>query len=283
MPDLAALLADPTVRVVAAGALLIGVAAGSLGPFAVLRRQSLLGDAMSHAALPGVVIAFLLSGQRSAGPILLGALVSSLLAAWAALHLSRRPRVKPDAAIGVSLSLGFALGVVLLTWAQGASGGRHAGLEVYLFGQAAATLAADLPWLLASVVLSLCALLVAWRRIKLATFDRAYAAATGVNVRLVDALLTGLLSLTIVLGLRLVGVVLMAALVVAPAVAARQWSAGLGATVIGAAGIGAASALVGALVSAGVPGLSNGPVTVLVASAVAGAALLTPLHGFGSR
>lgn len=275
MPDLLAFLGDSTVLIVGAGAVLLGGVAGGLGAFAVLRRQSLLGDAMAHAALPGVVVGYLVSGERSAGPILAGALVSGLAAGLAALHLSRLPRIKSDAALGVSLSLGFALGVVLLTRVQGSAGGHQAGLEAYLFGQAAATLRGDLLWLAGAVVLCTATMVVAWRPAKLTTFDREYAAASQVRVRLVDALLTGVLALTIVLGLRMVGVVLMAALVVAPAVAARQWSSSLLGMVLGGAAIGAGSALSGALISASAPGLATGPLIVVVASAVAGVALLT--------
>ena len=275
MPDVLALLGDPTVRTVGASAVLLGGAAGGLGVFAVLRRQSLLGDAMAHAALPGVVVGYLVSGERSTGPILAGALVSGLLAGLAALYLSRLPRIKSDAALGISLSLGFALGVVLLTRVQASAGGHQAGLEAYLFGQAAATLRSDLPWLAGAVVLCMATTLVAWRPAKLTTFDREYAAASHVRVRLVDALLTSVLAVTIVLGLRMVGVVLMSALVVAPAVAARQWSSSFVGMALGAAAIGAGSTLSGALISASMPGLATGPVTVVVASALAGVALLT--------
>src|SRR5690606_8668537 len=141
------------------------------GVFALLRRQSLLGDTMAHAALPGVVAGYLLAGERSLGAMLTGALVSGVLAALFALYLARATRVKSDAALGTSLSLGFAVGVVLLTVAQRQPGASHAGLDAFLFGQAAATLPSDLGILAGVVAVALVLVAVFWQHAKLTTFD----------------------------------------------------------------------------------------------------------------
>jgi manganese/zinc/iron transport system permease protein len=268
--SLVELLTDPTVRTVVLGAALLGLGSGALGVFALLRRQSLLGDTMAHAALPGVVVGYLLAGGRSLGAMLAGALVSGVLAALFALYLARATRVKSDAALGTSLSLGFAVGVVLLTVAQRQPGASHAGLDAFLFGQAAATLPSDLGVLAVVVTVALALVAVFWQHAKLTTFDPDFAAAAGLRVGWIEAGLTGLLALAIVIGLQLVGVVLMSAMVVAPAAAARQWSRSLGVMVVIAGAIGVFSAVAGALLSATASGLATGPVVVLVASAVVG-------------
>lgn len=267
LEELATLLRDPTVITVSLGALLLGLTSGALGTFAVLRRQSLLGDAMSHAALPGVVGGFLVAGSRSLPAMLTGAMITGLLAALLSLALTRR-RIKSEAALGAALGTGFALGVVLLSYVQKQPGAGGAGLEVFLFGQAAATLRSDLIVIGALALASILTVVLLFARLKLVTFDPHFARAGGVPVAAYDALLTGLLALAIVIGLQLVGVVLMSALVVAPAVAARQLSGSLTTMFWLAGTFGALSALTGALLSAAVPGLSTGPVVVLVASAV---------------
>lgn len=268
------LLTDPTVITVALGALMLGLTSGALGTFAVLRRQSLLGDTMSHAALPGVVIGYLVAGGRSLPYMLAGALVTGLAAALVSVVLSRRPGIKPEAALGVSLGTGFALGVVLLSYVQKQPGAGAAGLEQFLFGQAAATLRSDLITIavLGAVSLSVVALL--FRNLKLTIFDPHFSRAGGINVRLYDAVCTGLLAVAVVVGLELVGVVLMSALVVAPAAAARQWATSLTGMVLLAGGIGASSALAGALLSAAIPGMAAGPAVVLVASLVVAVSLV---------
>ena len=267
------LLGDPTVITVTLGAMLLGLTAGALGSFALLRRQSLLGDAMSHAALPGVVIGYLIAGGRSLPAMLGGALVTGLLAALLALVLTSRHRIKSEASLGAALGTGFALGVVLLSYVQRQPGAGGAGLEAFLWGQAAATLRSDLYVIGALAVVSLALVWLTFARLKLVTFDPVFARANAMPVGVYDALLTGLLALAIVIGLQLVGVVLMSALVVAPAVAARQFSGSL-TTMFWLAGlIGAFSAVVGALLSAALPGLSTGPVVVLVASFVVIASL----------
>lgn len=243
--SLASLLGDPTVQTVVLGSALLGATAGALGTFAVLRRQSLLGDAMSHAALPGVVMGYFVSGGRHLGAILIGALLAGLAAALFALFLSRQPRIKEEAALGAALSLGFALGVVLLTVAQKQATASHAGLDTFLFGQAAATLRSDLVWLGGLAAVAGLILAVLWRQAKLATFDRDFAAVSGVAVPRIEALLT-----------------------------ARQWSGSLGGMVLLAGAIGLVSAVIGAVLSALSPGLSTGPLVVLVATAAVAISLV---------
>lgn len=269
-----ALLADSTVATVVIGAAMLGACSGALGTFAVQRRQSLIGDALAHAALPGVVAGYLIAGERQLGALLLGALVTGSAAALFATFLSRVAKVKLEAALGTALSIGFAVGAVGLSYVQRLPGAGHAGLDVFLFGQAAATLRSDL-WLIGGVLVGSFAIVALfWKQLKLVTFDPVYARALGYRVGLIEGLLTGLLATAIVIGLQLVGVVLMAALVVAPAVAARQWTKDLGSMFVLAGAFGMVAAVVGAVASAEVRGLATGPVVVLVATTLAFASLV---------
>jgi manganese/zinc/iron transport system permease protein len=272
--DLLALLGDFTVRSVALGAALVGTVAGALGSFALLRRQSLLGDTLSHAALPGIALGFLVSGSRSLTPILAGALISGALAALLVLLLTRTTRIKDDAALGVALSLFFAVGTVLLTYAQRQVGAAQAGLDAFLFGQAAAVLPADLTLIGGVGLAALLVLALLWKEFKAVTFDADFARSLGLPVLALEASLTLLIAVAVVIGLQLVGVILMVALVVAPAAAARQWTRRLEAMVALAAVFGALAGVAGALVSASARGLATGPVIVLAASALVVASLI---------
>ncbi|MCC5973471.1 MAG: metal ABC transporter permease [Rubellimicrobium sp.] len=268
MTALAELLATHTVRVVLLGAALLGAISGMLGAFAVLRRQSLLGDALAHAALPGVCLGFMLAGARDLGSIMAGAFFTGALAALVMMLITRATRLKADAALGIVLSVFFAVGVVLLTHLQAQGGAASAGLAGFLFGQAAAILARDL-WILGGVgLVALLLVLAFWKEFKLVSFDAGFARAQGFPVTALEVALTVMVALAIVAGLQLAGVVLMVALLVAPAAAARQWTRSLGGMVAVSAGIGAASGAVGALISASARGLATGPVVVLVATGV---------------
>ena len=275
-----ALLSSQIVQIVVLGAALLGLISGALGAFALLRGQSLLGDTVSHAALPGIVLGFLLAGGRDLGAILTGAAVTGGLAALAVMVITTRTRLKPDAALGVVLGVSFALGVVLLSHAQGQPGAASAGLSAFLFGQAAATLRSDL-WIMAGLALvALGILALVWKEAKLISFDPDYARAIGLPVGRVQALLTVMVALAIVAGLQMVGVILMVALLIAPAAAARQWARSLGGMVLWSMGFAVAAGVLGALISAGARGLATGPVIVLLATGfVALSMLVAPERG----
>ncbi|MDZ7706883.1 MAG: metal ABC transporter permease [Trueperaceae bacterium] len=263
-----ALFGDYTLRTVAAGAILLGVTSGALGSFAVLRKQSLLGDTLSHAALPGIALGFLIAGGRSLSAVLAGALATGILAALTMLLLVRRSRLKTDASLGVALSVYFAAGVVLLSFVQGRAGAGQAGLETFLFGQAAAILRSDL-WIMGAVtVVSIALVAATWKELKAATFDPLFAASLGLPIVALDAIMTAMIALAVVLGLQMVGVVLMSAMIVAPAVAARQWTERLSTMVILASTFGAVGGVVGALISATGRGLATGPLIVLSLSVI---------------
>ncbi|MCC5992356.1 MAG: metal ABC transporter permease [Rhodobacteraceae bacterium] len=280
MTALAGVFTGGIVQTVLLGAALLGAISGMLGAFALLRRQSLIGDALAHAALPGICLGFLIAGGRELGSILAGAFFTGTLAALVMMLIIRSTRLKTDAALGIVLSVFFAVGVVLLTHLQGQGGAASVGLNSFLFGQAAAILRSDL-WIMGGVGLVTLALVAGlWKEFKLVSFDPDFARASGLPVTALEGLLTIMVALAIVIGLQLVGVVLMVALLIAPAAAARQWTASLGAMVALSALIGAASGAGGALISAFGRGLATGPVVVLLATgAVVVSLLLAPGRG----
>ncbi|MEM6287686.1 MAG: metal ABC transporter permease [Bacteroidota bacterium] len=265
---------DYTLRTVALGAAVLGLSAGSLGTFAVLRGQSLLGDAISHAALPGVALAFLLTASKAPLVLVMGAALAGWLGTLCVMGITGRSRVPQDAALGIVLSVFFGLGMVLLTWIQARPTAAQAGLDTFLFGQAAALVGRDVVTMAVLGAAALVALVVFWKEFKLLLFDPDFAAVQGFPVRSLDVGLTTLLVVAIVIGLQTVGVVLMSALIVAPAAAARQWTDRLWGVVVLAGLFGALSGMAGAVISASAARLPAGPTIVLCATAVVAVSLL---------
>jgi manganese/zinc/iron transport system permease protein len=274
MQALRDLLFDYTLRTVALGAGVLGLVSGVLGAFAVLRKQSLLGDAISHAALPGIVVAFMLTGSTEAIVLVIGAFVAGWLATLFMKPITGRTRVKPDAALGIALAVFFGFGLLLLTFVQRWPDASKAGLDKLLFGQAATLVGSDVITMVALGGAALVILSLFWKEFKLLSFDLDYAAASGYRVTLLDVLLTSLTVVAIVVGLQTVGVVLMSAMLVAPAAAARQWTDRLGVMVALAGAFGAFSGMLGALASSLVPRLPTGPTIVVIMSMVVAASLL---------
>lgn len=262
------LVFDYTLRTVALGAGVLGIVSGALGAYAVLRRQSLLGDAISHAALPGIVIAFLVTRSKAPLVLMLGAIVAGWLATLLILRIVNATRIKYDSALGFVLSIFFGFGLMALTFVQRLPDARQAGLETFLFGQAAALLQRDVVTMGALGGLALLAVAVFWKEFKLLSFDPEFGASLGLPMRGLDILLTTLLVIAIVIGLQAVGVVLMSAMIVAPAAAARQWTDRLGHMVLLSSLFGALAGVAGAVVSSSVPRLSTGPTIVLAISLI---------------
>lgn len=259
------ILTDYTLRTITLGTAILGAVTGMLGSFAVLRKQSLLGDAISHAALPGIAIAFLITGTKDSNVLLLGALFSGLIGTFWIRSIVTKTHLKSDTALGLILSLFFGFGMLLLTFIQKQPNANQAGLDKYLFGQAATLVESDV-WMMA-IVTTIClgVLLLFWKEFKILLFDADYTKTLGFNTKTIDVLITSFIVLAIVLGLQTVGVVLMSAMLLAPAAAARQWTNSLGVMVFLAAIFGALSGVFGTAISASQNNLSTGPVIVLVA------------------
>jgi manganese/zinc/iron transport system permease protein len=270
---------EHTAQVVLAGCALLGLAGGALGSLVVTRRQSLVGDVISHAALPGVVLAFILTGSRSTPVLAAGAALAGLAGMTGAGWVLRRTRLKEDGVLGLVLAVFFGLGLMLLTWLQKRPDAAQAGLDRYLFGSAATLLAADVAWMAAGALVVLVVLALGWKEFSLLAFDAEYAAQLGRPVWWLDLLLTSLVVGVIVLGLQAVGVVLMSTLLVAPAVAAREWTERLG-PMAGLAGVlGALAGLLGAGASLALERVPTGPAIVVAATALALVSLLAGTRG----
>jgi manganese/zinc/iron transport system permease protein len=274
------LLFDYTLRTVALGAAALGIVSGSLGVFAVLRRQALLGDAISHAALPGIALAFLLTGTKAPLVLLFGAAIAGWLATMAILGIVRYTRVPEDAALGIALSVFFGIGLVILTFVQRQPMAAQAGLDTFLFGQAATLVVHDVLVIASLGAVALLVTLVAWKEFKLLAFDPDYGATVGLPMRAIEIAMTTVLVLAIVIGLQTVGVVLMSAMLVAPAAAARQWTDRLGVMVLLGGVFGAIAGASGAVISGAARGIPTGPTIVLVITAIVMVSLaFAPRHG----
>lgn len=255
---------DYTLRNVALGGALLGLVSGALGAFAVLRRQSLTGDVLSHAALPGVALGFLVAGRELAA-LLVGAGVTAWLSVMFVNTVVRTTRLKQDAAMGMVLAAFFAFGMALLGYIQSRADASQAGLKTFIFGQAAAIRSGDVQ-LMAGVVLAVFLILaVFWKEFQLITFDPEFSLANGYPLRLLDTLLSTLIVVAIVLGLQMAGVILMVGILIAPAVAARQWTSRLWPMVALAGVTGAFSGAGGAILSATGQDLPTGPLIIVVA------------------
>ena len=248
------------------GSMLVGLLCGLLGTFMVLRRLSMMGDALGHAALPGVGIAFLIVQAKLLGPIVAGAAVTAMLAALTVGYITRNSRTRPDAALGLVLAGFFGFGIVLLSYIQTSPNAAKSGLQDFLFGNAAAIRPNEVGLLGGLFVVSLVAVIVFYRPLMASTFDGVQAATMGIPSQALHYGLMTLVALSIVASIQSVGVVLVAAMIITPASTAYLLTDRFHWMLILSAGIGALSGLFGALLSYLFAGFSSGPSMVLVGS-----------------
>ncbi|CAO3441452.1 Manganese ABC transporter, inner membrane permease protein SitC [Azospirillum argentinense] len=256
--------------VVVAGTAALGLAGGTVGTFLLLRRRALVSDALSHATLPGIAVAFLVGAalglpERSLPLLLAGAVASGVVGLLTVQALSRFTRLTEDSAIGAVLSVFFGLGVVLLSVIQNLELGGQAGLKTFILGQTAAMAQGEaiaIGLLAAGAALAVALL---FKELRVLAFDPGFAAVQGWPVGALDLALMGLATLVTVIGLQTVGLILVVALLIIPPAAARFWTDRLPALTVAAAVIGALSGWLGATLSALLPKLPAGAVIVLVA------------------
>jgi manganese/zinc/iron transport system permease protein len=260
-------LSDHNTRVVVLATTLLGLAAGAVGVFTLLRRRALLGDALSHAMLPGIGIAFLVATSlgrdgKALPTLMVGAVLSGAVAAMVLVAIRRLTRLHEDAAMGIVLSVFFGLGLVILGLIQQTSGGHAAGLE------SASITARDAWWIAAAALPALAVVGLMLKEWSLVCFDEQYARTTGLSIGRVDGVMMAAVVMVIVVGLQAVGAILVIALLVIPAAAARFWTHRVAVMVVVSALIGAVSCLCGSLISAIFAGLPSGPTIVLVSSVI---------------
>lgn len=259
---------------VAAGLLMVGATSGALGCFALLRRQSLLGDALAHAALPGVCLAYLVTHQKEPWVLLVGALGAGLVGTGFVVLMPRTSRLKTDTSLGLVLSTFFAMGVLLLVTIQRRRDLEPSGLDRYIYGQAATLGPEHVVLMVPFGLLALLAVALLYKELKLVSFDPQLATTLGYSSRWLEVVLSCLIVLGVIISLRAIGVVLTTALLIMPAAAARQWTNRLSVMLFVAMGIGMASGLGGAYWSENAAQTPTGPAVVLVATGFLGVSLL---------
>lgn len=257
---------DANTQWVLLGTMLLGLASGVLGSIALLRKQSLIGDAVAHAALPGICIAFLFIGEKSLVALLIGATITGLLAAYCIQFITSSSIIKEDTAIGLVLSVFFGFGIVLLTKVAQSPSGNKSGLNDFIFGKAASLVGNDVQLMAGTAIVLLLVTTVIFKELKVLTFDPEFAKGLGLPTRLLNFLFLTLLVAAVVIGIQAVGVILMAALLITPSIAARYWTESLGKMVIISGVFGALSGMTGTMISTLREGLATGPLIVVVAT-----------------
>ena len=260
---------DPNVRYVVLGSILLTSSSSIVGCFTFLKKKALVGDAVAHAVLPGVCLSFLLTGEKNPFVLIIGAFITGWLSLIIIDAISGRSKIKEDTAIGLILSVFFGIGILILTIIQKSGAATQTGLDSFLFGKAASLVGQDL------IVFGIVALLLflsVWllfKEFSLLSFDEAFAQTIGLPVRSIELVLTTLTVMAVVIGIQAVGVVLMAAMLITPAAAARFWTDKIKVMIALAAIFGSLSGLIGAYISYAAPSMPTGPWIVVVISTIA--------------
>ena len=245
--------------------MILGIAAGTMGCLAYWKRQSLMSDALAHAALPGVVLAFILLGEKNLLVMIIGATISALMGAFFIQWIRSSTRIKEDTAMGMVLSIFYGLGIMLLTVAN-RTAGNQSGLSGFILGQSASMVQTDVNTMLILAILIILIIFIAFKEWKIYLFDPQFAKGLGLSLKWMSALYTTLLVITIVIGIQAVGVILIAALLIIPAVSARYWTHSFKWMIMISAVFGGAAGAIGTIISAAGSGWPTGPFIVLVAS-----------------
>lgn len=260
---------DPNIRYVVLGSMLLAASSAIVGVFIVLKKKALIGDAVSHSVLPGVCATFLFAGTKNIPLLICGAFLSGWLSIVLIDYITRHSKIKKDAAISIVLSVFFGLGIVMLTYIQHHGYSSQSGLEGFIFGNAAALIGSDVLVFSFIGVLLVLTIIAFFKEFALTAFDESFARTIGLPVARLELLLTTLTVLAVVTGITAVGVVLMAAMLITPAAAARFWSDNLKKVVVLAACFGAVSGLAGAFISYLAPSMPTGPWMVVSSSCIA--------------
>jgi manganese/zinc/iron transport system permease protein len=259
-------LQNPNTLWVLAGTTLLGLCSGVLGSFAFLQKRGLMGDVLAHAALPGICLSFMITGFKNPFLFLIGATITGLMASLCIGWITRFSRIKEDTALALVLSVFFGLGIVLLTQIQHSHHGNQSGLDQFLFGQSAAIIKQDVQIIAAIAVILLFLCCLFFKELKLLCFDANFGRSLGFAMRRLDRLFLFCFVIAVVIGLQVAGIILMSALLIIPAAAARYWTERLDRMVMIAAGMGAMAGILGTWISAIGYHLSTGPVIVIAAT-----------------
>ena len=257
-----------TFRTVALGCSLLGMVSGILGCFAVLRKQSLLGDAVSHASLPGVCLAFLFTNVKETEVLLFGALITGVICIGLIQLIQNYTKIKFDSALALILSVFFGLGLVLLSYMNKLPGSNKSGLNKFIFGQASTFIERDVNVIFITGIILLVIIVLFWKEFKLVSFDSDFARTLGFPSKKIEILISVLIVATVIIGIQAAGVILISAMLISPAVAARQWTDKLSVMVILSAIFGGISGFFGTLISISQENLPTGPIIVVIISLI---------------
>ena len=262
-------LSDPNVRYVVIGSILLAASSAIVGTFTLLKKKALVGDAVAHSVLPGVCLAFILSGEKNPVYLIIGAFVTGWLSLVLIDFITAKSKIKEDTAIGLILSVFFGIGILMITVIQKSGNAAQSGLDHFLFGQAASLVGSDLLVFSSIALILMASVWLFFKEFALIAFDTNFAHSIGFPVRALELVLTTLTVLAVVTGIQAIGVVLMAAMLITPAAAARFWTDKLKVMIWLAAAFGAFSGLVGAYISYVAPSMPTGPWIVMIVSMVA--------------
>ena len=260
---------DPNIRYVVFGSVLLTASSAIIGSFTFLNKKSLIGDAIAHAVLPGICLGFILSGTKNPLFLVGGAFLTGWLSQILVDFVTAKSRITEDTAIALMLSVFFGIGILMLTIIQKSGNASQSGLDHFLFGKAAALVADDLLVFGSVAIFLLAMVFLLFKEFTLLAFDKDFAIAIGLPVRLIDTVLTSLIVLAVVIGIQGVGVVLMAAILITPAAAARFWTDKIRVLIVLASVFGALSGIAGAYISFVAPAMPTGPWIVIVISTIA--------------
>ena len=263
-----------TLFVVSIGSGILCFAAGVVGTFTYLRKRALIGDVISHSVLPGVTIAFMLTGVKNPVYFLLGAISSGLLSIWIVDYVQAKSKLKPDTILALTLSVFFGVGIVLLTKIQHSGNAAQSGLDSFLFGKAASMGTLDVQLFSVIAVVNVLCIWFFLRGFSLVSFDENYAKGLGFNVSFLKSFLALITVVTVAIGVQAVGVVLMAALLITPAAGARFLTNSISRMLLYAGAFGFLSGVVGVVISYSGTGMPTGPWIVVVLSVFALLAIL---------
>lgn len=266
--EMSSVLLNSNTQWVLVSTMILGIAAGTIGCIAYWKRQSLLSDSLAHAALPGVVIAFLLVQEKNLFILIFGAAISALIGAAFIEWITSSTRITEDTAMGMVLSIFYGFGIMMLTIANRTAGGNQSGLDKFIFGQAATMVRTDVYTMSVLALLVILIVAIFFKEWKIFLFDPEFAKGLGLSLKGMNTLYLAVLITTIVVGIQAVGVILIAALLIIPSVSARYWTESFKIMVILSALIGGASGVAGTLISAVGKGWPTGPFVVIVAACI---------------
>lgn len=259
----------PNIKYVVFGTILLSISSAVVGCFTFIKKKSLVGDVISHAVLPGICISFMVSGSKDPFLLIIGAFISGWISIMVMDAIIQNTKIKEDAATGLSLSVFFGIGILLMTYIQHSGNASQSGLDTFLFGKAAALIGKDLLAFSIIAVIVLITVFIFYKEFKLISFDPQFAKVIGLPIRRLEMVLTSITVLAVVTGIQAVGVVLMAAMLITPAAAARFWTNRLSRMILLASIFGAFSGISGAFISYSAPSMPTGPWMVMVLSIIA--------------